>query len=344
MPLSAETTVKEIFLSSCERNDLATVGQLLDLQPIGADVDWKDVNGGTGLHIAAGKNYMELLELLLAHGANVNIKDRLEVTPLMLACFHGHENIARRLCRVPGLEVNTKDRFGQTALFTAVGNVKPVCVSVLREVTGVDWNAGWADGYSPLTVAVWYGHADILQVILSVPPPHLDLGVTDDRGRNIAQIAVEEIGGDRQRCIELLSRDRRVDWNTKNGAGDTPVMYCLKNNKIEMARCLINTPGVDLNISDSDGQYPENIARKNNLREILGLMWGANGTNIQSRIPECPVCLVQFRRMSEVHQCGQGHFVCGDCRPRVRTCPICRGILTGRCHGFEEFLQALNVN
>ena len=92
------------------------------------------------------------------------------------------------------------------------------------------------------------------------------------------------------------------------------------------------------------------------------MMWGANGNSIQSRIPECPVtimiiiiiiitrdivvqvCFSQFRRQSEVHQCGQGHFVCGDCRPRVQTCPTCRGALTGRCHGFEEFMQTLNIN
>ena len=54
---------------------------------------------------------------------------------------------------------------------------------------------------------------------------------------------------------------RRVDWNIKNSAGDTPVMFCLKTNKIEMARCLINTPGVDLDTVDRDGKYLETIAR-----------------------------------------------------------------------------------
>ena len=65
---------------------------------------------------------------------------------------------------------------------------------------------------------------------------------------------------DRQRCVELLAGDRRVDWNIKNRNGDTPVMYCLKYNKIEMARCLINTPGVDLDTVDRDGKYLETIA------------------------------------------------------------------------------------
>ena len=67
--------------------------------------------------------------------------------------------------------------------------------------------------------------------------------------------------GDRQRVVEILSQDRRVNWNIKNSDGDTPLMYCLKNNKMEMARCLINTPGVDLDTVDRDGKYLETIAR-----------------------------------------------------------------------------------
>merc|ERR1719333_393397 len=40
-----------------------------------------------------------------------------------------------------------------------------------------------------------------------------------------------------------------------------------------MARCLINTPGVDLNTVDADGRYLEDIARQRNVREILELLW-----------------------------------------------------------------------
>ena len=91
--------------------------------------------------------------------------------------------------------------------------------------------------------------------------PHLNLSVTDWRGRNIAQIAVEEEGGERLRCVEILSRDRRVEWNIKNSDGDTPIMYCLKTNKMEKFCLLLNCPRVDLNTRDRDGKYLEDIAR-----------------------------------------------------------------------------------
>ena len=69
------------------------------------------------------------------------------------------------------------------------------------------------------------------------------------------------------------------------------------------------------------------------------------------------VCYERFRAQSEVHQCERGHFVCGNCRPRVevreerdlyktylgifQVCPTCRGRMMARCNGFETFLQSL---
>ena len=81
--------------------------------------------------------------------------------------------------------------------------------------------------------------------------------------------------------MEILSKDRRVDWNIKNSAGDTPVMFCLKTNKIEMARYLINTPGVDLDTVDRDGKYLETIARDNNLTDMLDLLLTFTGPRLR---------------------------------------------------------------
>ena len=259
MALSPDISVRDFYLGSCKRNDIHKVRHIL---LVGADVNWKDDDDHSGLYIAARNNYGDLLELLLTQaGVNVNITDRFNATPLMMACVNGHENIVRRLCQAPGIELNRRRMMGGTALYFAVDRNKPRCVEVLRGAGDVDWNVRTVYGDSPLTLAVMRGYADVLQTILSVPEPHLDLSVTDERGRNVAQIAVEENGEERQRCVEILSRDRRVNWNIKNSDGDTPVMFCVKNNKIEMARCLINTPGVDLDTVDRDGKYLETVAR-----------------------------------------------------------------------------------
>ena len=56
-----------------------------------------------------------------------------------------------------------------------------------------------------------------------------------------------------------------VDLNSVNSDGNTPLMYCLKNTEeygtLETARCLISTPGVDLDTVDRDGLNLEDITR-----------------------------------------------------------------------------------
>ena len=108
MPLSRDTTVRQIFLDACQRNDLNKVRQVLAL---GANVNWRrNSDGISGLQFAAENNYGELLELLLAQtGVDVNIRTNGNVTPLMLACYEGHENIVRRLCQADWSTAEVRD-------------------------------------------------------------------------------------------------------------------------------------------------------------------------------------------------------------------------------------------
>ena len=192
MKFSPELITRDLFLSACERNDLNLVKHLL---PLGADVNSRrESEGLSGLHIAARDNYQDLLELLLSQtGVDANITTNKNARPLMLACFCGNENIARRLCQVDGIQVNCRTLQNLTALQGAVVRNHVGCVRALRDCdcAEVDWNVREDNGWYPLTWAVDRGLTDILETILSVPQPRLDLSVTDRRGRNIGQISVE---------------------------------------------------------------------------------------------------------------------------------------------------------
>ena len=278
------------FLKACEVGRPEEVRSLLLL---GADVNWRrEDTGWSGLHLSANNNNRDVLDLLLSQpGVNVNISSHRRTTPLMVACFRGHADIVRRLRQVPGADLNCGDTDGWTAAHAAVYKQQPRCVEELRMAgAGLDWNTEDSHGRRPLTMAVELGLADVLQTILSVPEPQLDLSVTDGRGRNVGQIAVESSEGDRQRCVELLCQDRRVDWNVKNRDGDTPVMFCIKQGLTGLARCLINTPQVDLDTVDRDGKHLETVAKENDVN-ILSLVCRANVNTITSRLPECPVSL-----------------------------------------------------
>ena len=77
-----------------ERMDRATIGSLLH-QPI--DVNASQVDGMTALHWAAYHDDLEIVELLVRAGADVEAANRYGVTPLSLAlheCQRRHGRVA----------------------------------------------------------------------------------------------------------------------------------------------------------------------------------------------------------------------------------------------------------
>ena len=210
------------------------------------------------LHSAALDNNTELLSVLLAvPGVDVNLQDNLGRTPLMVACREGQVECVQRLVEVEGLDVNRRDIVGWTALHLAVTWNHPLCVEALSSVETLDWRMTDGGGQSPLSIAAHLGHADCLELILSLPVERLH-----GEGEDPAWLAVENTSrGDPVRCLELLSQDTRLEWNVRDRAGDTPLMFCVKNNKMEMAKVLLNSPSVNPHIPDRDGKFIENIAR-----------------------------------------------------------------------------------
>lgn len=71
------------------------------------------------LHVASQMGNIEMVELLLAHGAPVNEVDIDKTTPLMLAAASGHENVIKCLLAA-GAKVNLVNNKKYTALYAAL--------------------------------------------------------------------------------------------------------------------------------------------------------------------------------------------------------------------------------
>ncbi|EAY10973.1 ankyrin repeat protein, putative [Trichomonas vaginalis G3] len=84
----------------------------------GANINEKDENGRTALHIAAIYNSKETAELLISHGANINEKDENGRTALHIAAIYNSKETAELLIS-HGANINEKDENGRTALHIA---------------------------------------------------------------------------------------------------------------------------------------------------------------------------------------------------------------------------------
>ena len=186
-----------------------------------------------------------------------------------------------------------------------------------------------------LSIAIQRGQIDMLKILLQIPSIDLnaDRIVGMNNGLTIAQIAVKSEAPGSIECLELLSRDTRVNWNiTYRDNEDAPLLYVLKNRKSEMFKIMMTVPSIDFSVLENH-MDPFIL---DCLRQV---------PHLTSRVatPECPICYERFSRNDQVFLCNQGHFVCHRCYQRINNCPKCRGQIIGRAHDFEHFIQGLNI-
>src|SRR5436190_13873783 len=85
----------------------------------GINPNAEDEEGESALRLACWRGHTEIVELLIAQGANVNFATDSEFyTALMIASYHGHTDIVRILLK-HGAKVNAEDDYNATALTRA---------------------------------------------------------------------------------------------------------------------------------------------------------------------------------------------------------------------------------
>ncbi|XP_074836239.1 KN motif and ankyrin repeat domain-containing protein 2 isoform X2 [Carettochelys insculpta] len=97
--------------------DMATIRQLLQRGDVNAKASQA---GQTALMLAVSHGRLDVVQALLACGADVNLQDADGSTALMCACEHGHAQIARLLLAAPACCVGLADHDGSTALSIAL--------------------------------------------------------------------------------------------------------------------------------------------------------------------------------------------------------------------------------
>lgn len=94
------------------------------LLQLGADPniqDYVEVGFNTPLHRACEKGNLEIVQMLMRAGANLNIRNKLGQTPLHIACRHNFPKIAEALLREDA-DMTIRDTMGCNASYYAKMN------------------------------------------------------------------------------------------------------------------------------------------------------------------------------------------------------------------------------
>lgn len=115
------------------------------------------------LALAAELGHTEIVEALIAAGAEVNQGDSEGWTPLMAAAGGGHTAIVEKLLAA-GANVNAQTVFGLTPLMAAAAKGQTATVKQLI-AAGADLNAKDQNSWTALVWALDGKHADVVAVI-----------------------------------------------------------------------------------------------------------------------------------------------------------------------------------
>jgi len=144
----------------------------------GADINAKDRQTWTPLHVALWEGHKAVAEELIAKGADVNVKDNRGYTPLHLAAIKGRSDTAGLLID-KGANVNEKNPAGQTPLHLAADNGYKDMVELLI-AKGADVNAQ-AGSQNALSLAQAKGHQEIVDLLLKHGAKEPTIDLMEDR-------------------------------------------------------------------------------------------------------------------------------------------------------------------
>ncbi|KAG3043144.1 hypothetical protein PC121_g22739 [Phytophthora cactorum] len=121
--------------------------------------------GSNMLHIAAQTGNKEMVEMLLAGGADVTAEDEYGSSTLHVAVRSGNLEMVGLLLS-KGADISATEEDGSSALHVAVSSGNPKMIELLLD-NGANIEAVEEDGRTPLHVAACYKNTQVVKVLLS---------------------------------------------------------------------------------------------------------------------------------------------------------------------------------
>ena len=146
---------------SCEGGNLKVCQELIKQ---GEDINCRDHRGMTALMIAAENGRVQIVQLLVKEGANLDFTSeqmRSGYTALMIAVVEGHQEIVKLLIDA-GADLNLTDIVGRTASMLAVKTGQTERLRMLMEA-----GAEIRGSRNPLFIAARGGHKEMTQMLIN---------------------------------------------------------------------------------------------------------------------------------------------------------------------------------
>jgi ankyrin repeat protein len=237
------------LVEAAKKADQQAVRTLLKSQP--GDVNTPSADGTTALHWAVHRDDLEMVDALLASGANVKAANRYGVQPLSLAAENGNAAMIDRLLKA-GADPNTAMPEGETVLMTAARTGKVDAIKTLL-AHGATVNA--RDSFRGETALMWAAarnNADAIRMLIEFGA---DANI---RTNNPPRAAVK-------------NSDSGNTFSSAPPTGFTAFMFAVRAGKLDAAKALLEA-GANVNDTVSDGESALVVAAANANWELASFL------------------------------------------------------------------------
>jgi len=217
--------------------------------------------GGEQLLRACIRGDYDMVKLLGDNGADMNIRDKDGMTPLMIAIKKRETDISTYLIS-KGANLDVMDNGGNTALIHAIkkGDIHLACMMIEKGA-----NTRYRDVNGNNALMVYMDHPSLPIYILTLL---LNTGMSPDTQNNDGMTPLMRVAADSDMSslIELLKHG--ANPNIRNNDGDTALIIASRNGLVENVRILLEN-GAHTNVENTKGETAYTVASTNEVRNLI---------------------------------------------------------------------------
>lgn len=211
------------------------------------------------LNAVKGGELSRVKELLSLDPDLISAKDAAGVSALMLAAYKRHEAVAAYLRGLhPRLSIWEAAAFG----------AQDELLEILRQSPD-QINAHAVDGYLPLGLAAFFGHADVVRLLLDRGAQVNAVSHNPMHARPLHSAVTQAPAARALPVVQLLLR-AGAEVNIGKSGGHTPLHLAVNRDECQLAEALLNA-GADPQLCANDGRSPWGVARLRGHEPMLAL-------------------------------------------------------------------------
>ena len=282
------TNKLESFRTAVINGDVNAVEKFLNDIDVDTPIQY-DGTLSSPLLIASQLGHSSLVKLLIEHDADINFRNSVGDTPLVMAAFKGKERAASLLLKA-GAKVDMADHSSQATplMIASYQNYYGIVYELLNY--GANINAVDDDGWSSLMSAASVGNDDIVHLLID---SGADVNLVNNEGKTALDLADDEVT--RKTILDAGGKSGKENTSNSSNNKTSDIFAAVSSGDLLLVKELLDS-GVDIDVQDSKDYTPLLLALRDYHPKIAEYLI-RNGANLelQNDNDSTPLAIASFR-------------------------------------------------